>query len=365
MDNQRLISLDFMRGLIMVLLALESTEFYAHALSVTDKGSFGNVFIGQFFHNHWLGMNFWDLIQPAFMFMAGAAMAYSLMQQKIRQVSWKARFLKVLKRSLLLLLWGLFKRINNPDWLSLSALDFTDVLTQLAFASLIAFLLFDFSIKYQLLSCGIILLGTDLAYRFFNVSGFDTAYAVPGHTFGNYIDWILFDQKGGSYVFINWLPTAVHTIAGTIVGKLLMQKDTRISIFTGFGLLLLTAGYGLSYFDLTPIIKPIASSSFVMASLGYCVLALAFIYWWIDVKQHKAGLNFFLIMGVNPIFIYLFCDIVGRHWLNEYTHMLVSPVFSGLGLSGSWILIAAALCTFFIEWSICYFLYKKKIFFKL
>jgi predicted acyltransferase len=33
--------------------------------------------IDQFFHHPWHGLRFWDLVQPAFMFMAGAAMYIS------------------------------------------------------------------------------------------------------------------------------------------------------------------------------------------------------------------------------------------------------------------------------------------------
>src|SRR5690606_29029718 len=149
----RLLSLDFMRGLIMFLLALEACGLYEN-LRDAGKGSFlFSSFIGQFFHAGWHGMHFWDNIQLAFMFMAGVAMTYSLSKQIQLGVSWKDRFLKVLKRSALLLFWGIFKRINDAEWFALSALDVTDILTQLAFTSLIAFFLFNWRIRYLILAC--------------------------------------------------------------------------------------------------------------------------------------------------------------------------------------------------------------------
>ena len=79
--NERLLSLDLMRGLIMVLLALEAARLFDHVFEIT-KGSFLEVVFIQFFHHPWNGLRFWDLIQPGFMFMAGTAMAYSLHKQR-------------------------------------------------------------------------------------------------------------------------------------------------------------------------------------------------------------------------------------------------------------------------------------------
>src|SRR6266853_3473694 len=95
--SQRLLSLDFMRGFIMVLLALESTGLYEHLFDAT-KGNVLNNFFLQFFHHPWNGLRFWDLIQPGFMYMAGVAMAYSLNKQQTSGVPWSESFRKVLKR---------------------------------------------------------------------------------------------------------------------------------------------------------------------------------------------------------------------------------------------------------------------------
>jgi hypothetical protein len=57
--SQRLLSLDFMRGFIMVLLALESTGLYEH-LFEASKGNPLHRFFLQFFHHPWNGLRFWD-----------------------------------------------------------------------------------------------------------------------------------------------------------------------------------------------------------------------------------------------------------------------------------------------------------------
>src|SRR5437763_971963 len=78
--SQRLLSLDFLRGFIMVLLASEACGLYEHLFDAT-RGNFLNGFFLQFFHHPWNGLRFWDLVQPSFMYMAGVSMAYSLNKQ--------------------------------------------------------------------------------------------------------------------------------------------------------------------------------------------------------------------------------------------------------------------------------------------
>lgn len=364
-NSNRLLSLDFMRGLVMVLLTLETTELYPHIREcITDKESFGFKIISQFFHNQWVGLHFWDLIQPAFMFMAGVSMAYSLTSQTSNGVSWNQQLIKTLKRCGLLLFFGLFKRIHDPNWLSLEALDVTDILTQLAFTTLIAFLLFNLKSKFQILACLGILVLTELLYRYNPINGYNQAF-VDGKNFGDYIDLILFGQHTHGYVFINWLPTAVHTIAGTIVGKMFIQNRNQLKYLLIVGIVSLVAGYGISAANITPIIKPIATSSFMLASLGFCMLALALCYWWIDIKLNRKGLLLFQVVGMNSIFVYLFCDTVGKHWLNEYVEIITLPIFKLTGLADNIIMVLISLSIFAVEWGVFYFLYKKKIFFKL
>lgn len=83
--NKRLYSLDFMRGLIMMLLTLESTDIFKVFFLASKDHFFENVFI-QFQHHPWHGLRFWDLIQPGFMFIAGTAMAYSIQNQQQKNI---------------------------------------------------------------------------------------------------------------------------------------------------------------------------------------------------------------------------------------------------------------------------------------
>lgn len=127
----------------------------------------------------------------------------------------------------------------------------------------------------------------------------------------------------------------------------------------------LVLGYALDWSGVTPIIKRIATSSFVLVSLGWVLLTLALFYWWIDIRNHKKYLQFFIIIGMNSLFIYLFFEIVGHRWFTEYITIIVTILLAYIHSPHLFSLFIAALVVFFLEWGICYWLYKKKIFFKL
>lgn len=169
------------------------------------------------------------------------------------------------------------------------------------------------------------------------------------------------------WVAINCIPTAAHTIWGAVAGKWLLtladdkRKLSRILIL---GAVTLVLGFGLDWTGITPIIKRIATTSFTLASGGLCLLGLAFVFWWIDVLNHKNLLKFFVIVGMNSIFIYLFFEIVVARWLGDYVNVIVNGLISPIGFSQNFIYIAASVVIFAVEWSLCYWLYRKKIFFK-
>jgi predicted acyltransferase len=361
--SNRLLSLDVFRGTIMVLLMAESAGLYDHLIELTE-GNFVQSFLIQFTHHPWNGLRFWDLIQPGFMFIAGTAMAFSLHKQKQNGMSWWQSFTKILKRSGWLFFWGVLDYAVRPSGLSF---ELWDVLTQLSFTTLVAFLIFEWKIGWQLLlSLGLLLL-TEILYRFTNVEGFNHAFT-DQQNFGNYIDVILMNKinKGG-WVAINCIPTAAHTIWGAMAGKILLSDKSSTEKITRFflaGIAFLIVGYTMD-FTITPIIKRIATSSFVLASGGWCLLALSLSYWWIDVKKNLKGWKFFTIVGMNSIFIYLFFEIAGSRWFNGYVSAIAGGLLEMMRLPHGLVLVLGSISIFSLEWYLCYFLYKRNIFLKL
>ncbi|MBL0741245.1 acyltransferase family protein [Chryseolinea lacunae] len=360
--NNRLLSLDFMRGLIMILLVLESTRLYEHLFEATE-GTVLSYFFIQFFHHPWNGLRFWDLVQPGFMFMAGTALAYSLHRQQEQGMAWAESFTKTLKRSAWLFFWGVLDYAVRPDGLSF---ELWDVLTQLSFTTLVAFLVFRWSMTSQVVfSVGLLVL-TEILYRFTNIPGFSEPFT-DQHNFGNYMDLVLMNKiNDGGWVAINCLPTAAHTIWGTVAGKLLLSDKVereKLKWLIVAGVVFLVVGYAMDV-TITPIIKRIATSSFVLASGGWCLLALALFYWWIDIKKHRNNLQFFTVVGMNSLFIYLFIEIVAARWFNGYISAITNGLMQFLSVPLLLMGIVTSLVLFALDWGLCYFLYKKKIFFK-
>ncbi len=361
-DRKRLVSLDVFRGLTMFLLVAEAASVYHTLLEANPEGTLLHNFFIQFTHHPWNGLRFWDLIQPFFMFIVGVAMPFSL-NKRMAVAGDRGKVTRhILKRCLLLFLFGTGLHCVYSGEL---VFELWNVLTQLSFTILVTYFLLDRSWKVQLGVSLSLLALTEIMYRLYNPE-------VPyehGTNFGNYIDQILMGKiNSGGWVAINCIPTAAHTIWGAMCGNLLLssqaEKD-KIKILVVAGFAALVIGYGLDVAGITPIIKRISTTSFAFAAGGWAVLALAISYWLIDVKKKNRWVFPFVIVGMNSIFIYLFAEILGHRWLYGFIEIFSSGVLEPIGIGQAAIAIITALLTLGALWYLCYFLYRKKIFFKI
>ncbi|RYY18441.1 MAG: DUF5009 domain-containing protein, partial [Sphingobacteriaceae bacterium] len=219
-SSARLISLDVMRGLIMILLAGESCLVYTSLKNVYPAG-FTGMLIDQFFHHPWHGLHFWDLVQPAFMTMAGTAMYLSYESKLAKGITWNNNLKHILIRSLKLFLLGTGLHCVYAGKL---VWELWNVLTQLSVTTLIAYLIINRSVKFQVGFTVMLLLATEILYRFILMPGFDQPF-VESHNFGSYVDVLLMGKiNADGWVAINVIPTAAHTIWGVLAGKLLISK---------------------------------------------------------------------------------------------------------------------------------------------
>ena len=129
------------------------------------------------------------------------------------------------------------------------------------------------------------------------------------------------------------------------------------------GIILLAAGY-IDGATITPIIKRIATSSFVLVSGGWCLVALAFLYWWNDIKDHTKYAWVATIIGMNSLFIYLFIEIVSGG-INDYVNKIAAGFLTPAHLPVLLIGIIASVLTFLLEWYLCWYMYRKKVFIKI
>lgn len=359
---QRINSVDFFRGLTMFLLAGETTGIYYY-FSKFD-GGFMQFLATQFTHHEWHGLHFWDLIQPFFMFIVGVSIPFAVANRLKKGDSSGTITLHALKRSFLLLFFGWALYCMEPgkiEW------HFQNVLAQLSITYLIAFLIRNKSFTFQLLFTLLILLLIDLAYRFFPVEGFNHPwinYENLGAWVNNKIEGV---SKASEWASLNAISTTAHTVWGVMCGRLLMSdKPTTKKIQTLLiaGGVALIIGYSLDFMNITPIIKKIATSSFVFASGGWAILVLCLFYWLIDVKRLFAtGTNMFKIVGMNSIFIYLFFSVGGSEVLGRIFVPFSRSLFGWAGqLTVDFVTIVAVWSAL---WYICYWLYKNKVFVKI
>jgi predicted acyltransferase len=172
------------------------------------------------------------------------------------------------------------------------------------------------------------------------------------------------ELSSGHWVAFNAIPTAAHTIWGVLAGQWLMRAAApkkKIAWLAGLGAAAVAAGFALT--AVSPMIKRICTSSFVIASGGFCLLALALSYWLIDVRKWNKWAVFLNIVGMNSLFIYLFTESGGTVWIRK----LAWPFTMAFG---GWIgelpaEIFTSLAAWAILWYMCYWLYKKKIIIKI
>jgi predicted acyltransferase len=359
--QSRLVSLDFFRGFTMFLLIGESTHIYDLLVAPELNGTLISVIGTQFHHHPWNGLRFWDLIQPFFMFIVGVAMPFSIGRRWERGDKWSATLRHALQRSFLLLLfgWGLY--CIGPGKLTF---ELWNVLAQLSFTYLVAFLMMRKSNGTQIAFTFALLGVTELAYRLWPVTGFNEAF-VPDRNFGSYVDLLLMGKlSGGHWVAFNAVPTTAHTLWGVLAGQILKSERLpwqRVKILVMAGLIGVTAGYALN--PVTPIIKRICTSSFVIVSGGWCLLALAFSYWLVDAKKFQSWARFFCYVGMNSLFIYLFTETGGAQWIARIVKPFAMGIFGWTGeLPAN---IAVSLTVWALLWYFCYWLYERKIFIKI
>ncbi|NII26996.1 DUF5009 domain-containing protein [Pseudoflavitalea sp. X16] len=362
--STRLVSLDTMRGLIMILLAAESCRLYESLHHLAAPG-FAAGMVEQFFHHPWHGLRAWDLVQPAFMTMAGTALYISYYYKRQRGIAWQQQSTHILLRCAKLFVLGTALHCVYAGKL---VWELWNVLTQLAFTTLIAWVIINGSYTFQLIISLLLLLLTEFLYRRVLMPGFDQPFT-EHKNFGAWFDTLVMGKiNTDGWVAINIIPTAAHTIWGVLAGKLLVQEAPaarKIKALLWAGGAGLIIGYGLDISNITPIIKRISTTAFIFVSGGWVLLILAFLYWLVDVRQVKRYAWIFTVVGMNAIFIYLFFETVGHQWLNGTIAVFVQGGAGLIGVTPAWQEVLSASATLYVEWYICYWLYKKKIFFKL
>ena len=106
-----------------------------------------------------------------------------------------------------------------------------------------------------------------------------------------------------------------------------------------------------------PFCKNMWSSSFVVLCAGWSLLLLALFYFVIDVLGFWRWSFFFIVIGMNPILIYLAKKMVKIDYTSQF-------FFGGLAgkFDGDAVKVVAATAYIVTWWLVLLLLYRKKIF---
>ncbi|HEU0123488.1 MAG TPA: DUF5009 domain-containing protein [Bryobacteraceae bacterium] len=345
----RLISLDAYRGFIMLLLA--SSGFGLGVLKNTPDWAW---LAAQVDHAAWEGCTFWDLIQPAFTFMVGVAMPLAFAR---RTAEGKPLLGHALWRACLLIL------LSNiySNWGSTKGLRFQliNVLCQIALGYVLCYFITRLRFLHQAIAAGLILAGYWGLYLAF--PGPDGPFSQNGNI-GVVLDLHLLGYNySGYYVTLNAVGNAMTILFGCWAGTLLQTSRAhaeKLKVLIGSAVACFALGLALQ--PVNPMVKRLWTVSFTFFSAGWVLLMLIVFYWLVEVKQQKRWTFPFVVVGANSIFIYSLGQIGIKAWLDRGLSAFTGR-FSFLGEYG---VIPHQIVVVACMWYACYWLYQRRIFFK-
>ncbi len=309
--RNRLVSLDALRGFDMLWIMGGDSIGGAAAAALGEH----HWLAQQLEHVTWEGCRFYDLIFPTFVFLAGVSAVFSLI--RIRDDRGKdAAFVRLLQRSFMIYLLGLFYYgLWSKGW---DQIRWVGVLQRIALSYLGAgFCLIFYQTRTLIVITASLLVGYWAALTFIPVPGFGAGDLLEGHNLTNWIDahylpgrkW---DGTHDPEGLLSSFPAIATCLLGVFAGLVLRdEKRTpagKVAWLAGYGAALLVTGYAASYYH--PLIKKLWTSSYVLVAGGWSTLALTLFYYLIDVQQWKRWCTPFVWVGLNPITIYLACNLI-------------------------------------------------------
>jgi predicted acyltransferase len=382
--NQRFYSLDVFRGATVALMIL-----------VNNPGSWGHIF-PPLEHASWHGCTPTDLVFPFFLFAVGNAMAFVM--PKLEAAGEKVFWQKVMKRTVLIFLIGLFLNwfpfIKYNDAGNIVSKPFENlrifgVLQRIALCYFFASVMVHFlKVRGAFIASAFIL----LLYWFlcvaanpadpFSINGwFGTAIdkTLLGNKHMYHGEGIAFDPEG----LMSTFAAIVQVVLGFLAGNYILQKGKTPEMLNGLfvaGGVLLFAGF---CWDMVfPINKKIWTSSYTLYTTGLALIVLSVMIYLIEFKNSKgAWSRFFDVFGKNALFIFALSGILPRllglirittgyntegkalytnpfGWFYEHA---CKPIFPSQPNIGS---LLYALCFIAMMWFFAWLLDKKKIYIK-
>ena len=386
----RLVSLDVFRGFVMVLMLGEVMRLFDVARAFPHS-LLWRVIAFNTQHVEWQGCSLHDLIQPAFSFLVGAALPFSIASRKMKGQTFGPMLGHAIRRALLLIFLGFFIRSLHSTQ---TYFTFEDTLTQIGLGYVFLFLLGFTRVRTQVVTLVLILICFWAAFALYPVPGPQFDYARVGvpsdwhHLYTGFLShwnknsnlswafdvWFLnlfpreqpFIFNEGGWSTLSFIPTLGTMIMGLLAGEWLKAKGSKEQklrglLIAGAGLVLL--GLVCQWAGICPIVKRVWTSSYTLYSGGLVVLILAGFYALLDWKGWRRWAFPLIVVGMNSIAIYLMSwtmesfvsGALDRHFGTAIS-VIAGPTFQPV-LHGFLVML--------IFWLILYWMYRRKIFLRI
>ncbi len=387
--GERLLSLDAYRGAIMLLMASSGLGLAAVAKHFPDSALW-RLLGAQTEHASWAGCTLWDIIQPAFMFMVGLAVPWSIANRRARGQTVGRLFIHALWRSLLLVLLGVFL---SSAWSSRTQWGFNIVLAQIGLGYPFLFLLAFAKPRRQWMAAVGILLAYWLAFACYPLPPADFDWAAVGipadwnHLTGFEAHWeknanlasafdlwflnlfpreVPFTFSSGGYHTLNFVPSLATMLFGLLAGEYLRSQqppNAKAGRLAVAGLVGVGVGLAWAATGLCPIAKRIWTPSWAVFSSGIVVLLLAGFVAIIEGRGWRRWTFPLVVAGLNPIALYCMWQLSGGAVRGNLKAHLGQHVFEILGATYAPIL--ERLLVLLVFWLILLWMYRKKIFLRI
>jgi predicted acyltransferase len=358
----RVLSIDALRGFDMFWI-MEAEEI-VHAWAKYSGSPLSRQLSEQFEHAPWEGFRFYDLIFPLFLFLVGAVLPYSLGKLQERGEPRGALYWRVLRRTVLLFALGLL--YNNVLKLDFANLRYTGVLQRIALCYGAAGLIFlNTRVRTQIVLLAAILIGYWALFATVaapdshpgdfsiekNLGGYIDRHFLPGRIYKAYYGY------GDNEGLLSTIPAVGTALLGVLAGQWLRTRQGPWRKALGLALAgVVCLGLGFLWGASFPIIKNLWTSSFVLVAGGWSLLLLALFYTIIDILQFRAWSFFFVVIGMNPITIYVLARFVDFGKIADF-------FFGGtLRHTGELHIVLVPVSVLAVKWLLLLYLYHKRIF---
>jgi len=289
------------------------------------------------------------------MFMVGVAMPFALARRVELGATRRDNFNHVLWRFVKLILLSQILISVSAGKLGFQLIN---VLSQIAFTYLLCFLIMQLEFRWQAVAAVLLLAGHWALFALF--PGPDGAFSKT-ENIGAVIDHALGLHYRGYYVTINFISSTVTTLFGVWTGMLLRSdrdRSWKLKIVAAAMIGCFAAGLALAPFN--PLVKRLWTASFTFYSTGWVLLMMLIFFWLVEVKGYRKLAFPLIVVGMNSIFIYSISMVLSG-WIRRAV-----GVFTGnFEFLGDLAPVALYTSGVLVMWYLCYWLYRRKIFFKL